>query len=416
MAKRTFFSLRPDGISRNVWASALTSFLNDVSSELIFTLMPLFLANVLGVSTVVIGFIDGLVETTSSFMKGFSGWLSDRLANRKWLVVAGYGMSSLIKPVLYFVTSWYGVLVVRFIDRTGKGIRTSPRDALIADSTDENHRGIAFGLHRAADTSGAMLGLLIALWIVLLTQSEALTLSRQTFQWLVIIGTVPSFLALFVLIVGIQEIRPQNSVNANGERISPALPPSLKFSALSKEFRLFLLIVAIFTIGNSSDGFIILRAQERGLSVAQVLGMLITFNFIYAFLAGPIGAWSDRIGRKRIILGGWLIYGLVYLGLAFAETGAQIWVMYSLYGIYYAATQGTAKAVIADFVPMEQRGVAYGYYNAIVGFMALPSSLLAGVLWQGIGDWDGFGPSAPFMVGALLALLATTLFGLFLDA
>ncbi len=394
-------------VPRTDRATTITSFLTDISSELIFTLVPLFLSNVLGVSTVVIGVIDGVAETTSSVLKGFSGWLSDRLGRRKWLAVTGYGLSALAKPFLYFVTSWYGVLAVRFVDRAGKGIRTSPRDALIADSIDEHHRGIAFGLHRAGDTAGAMIGLIIALLVVLATQSQALDLSQETFQQLVLIGIIPGFLAVLVLAIGARDVK--FTQKEAEPKIQAKEKVSLSLRALDKDFRFFLVVVAIFTLGNSSDGFLILRAQERGLNVAEVLGMLITFNLIYALFSGPLGALSDRIGRYRLILGGWLFYAVLYLGFAAATEGWQIWAIYAIYGLYYAAVTGTAKALVADLIPQEQRGSAYGYYNTTVGLMALPASILAGILWQGVGSWAGFGASAPFIAGAALAFLAVVL-------
>ncbi|MEJ2149211.1 MAG: MFS transporter [Chloroflexota bacterium] len=378
-----------------------TSFLTDVSSEMILNLVPLFLANVLGVSTAVIGLIDGIAETTASVLKGYSGWLSDRLGGRKWLAVAGYGLSAVAKPFLYLAGSWGSVLAVRFADRAGKGIRTSPRDALIADSIDEHHRGISFGLHRAGDTAGAMLGLIVALGVILLTQAQALDLSRRTFQLLVLIGIVPGLLAVLVLAVGARDIKTDQG------RDRPR--SSLRFRDLNADFKFFLLVVAIFTLGNSSDSFLILRAQERGLTVAGVLGMLITFNLVYAALSGPLGALSDRVGRQRLIIGGWLVYSLLYLGFAVSSQAWHIWALYALYGVYYAAVEGTAKAMVADLIPSEQRGTAYGFYNSTVGLMALPASLLAGILWQGVGSWGGFGPSAPFLVGAGLALTAVLL-------
>lgn len=390
-------------LPRNVWVTTLTSFLTDISSEMIINLIPLFLANVLGVSTAVIGLIEGIAETTSSLLKGFSGWLSDKLKGRKWLTVSGYALSACAKPFLYFATSWVGVLAVRFADRAGKGIRTSPRDALIADSASEQQRGIAFGLHRAGDTAGAMVGMIIALLVVLATQSQAIDLSRTTFQTLVLIGIIPAFVAVIVLALGAKEVR---ITQPTAEKIR------LNFGALNPDFKFFLLVVAVFTLGNSSDAFLILRAQERGLNVAGVLGMLITFNLIYALFSGPLGALSDRIGRKRLIIGGWLVYGLLYLGFAAATTAVHIWIIYGLYGLYYAAVEGTAKALVADLIPVEQRGTAYGYYNATIGLMALPASLLAGVLWQGMGSWTGFGPSAPFIAGAALALAASGLLAL----
>jgi MFS family permease len=388
-------------IPRNVWVTTATSFLTDVSSEMILNLVPLFLANVLGVSTAVIGLIDGIAEATASILKGYSGWLSDKIGERKWLAVAGYGLSAIAKPFLYLATSWGGVLAVRFADRAGKGIRTAPRDALIADSIDEHHRGISFGLHRAGDTAGAMLGLIVALGVILLTQAQALDLSRRTFQLLVLIGIVPGLLAVLVLAVGARDIK----IKRGQDRPKPAL----KFRDFNPDFKFFLVVVEIFTLGNSSDSFLILRAQERGLTVAGVLGMLIAFNLVYAALSGPLGALSDRVGRQRLIVGGWLVYSLLYLGFALSSQVWHIWTLYVLYGVYYAAVEGTAKAMVADLIPAEQRGTAYGLYNSTVGLMALPASLLAGVLWQGVGSWGGFGPSAPFLAGAGLALLAVLL-------
>jgi len=391
---------KPFRLTRNVWVTTITSFLTDVSSEMINNLLPLFLANVLGVSMAVIGLIEGIAEMTSSFLKAFSGWLSDKIGNRKWLAVAGYAISACAKPFFYFVTTWGGVLAIRFADRTGKGIRNSPRDALIADSTDEQHRGIAFGVHRAGDTAGAVLGIGIALLVVLATQAGSLTLSRDTFQILVLIGIIPAFLAVIALATLAKEApRKKTSIQ----------PMRLNWGALSPDFKFFLLIVGIFTLGNSSDAFIILRAQERGLTIADILGMLLMFNLIYAVFSSPLGALSDKIGRKRILIGGWLVYGVLYLCFALATDGMQIWLIYALYGLYYAAAEGTAKAMIADLIPSEQRGTAYGYYNALVGFMAFPASLLAGVLWQGVGSWTGFGASAPFLFGAMLALIAAGL-------
>ena len=395
--------IAPHGVSRNVWITALTSFLTDVSSEMIFNLIPLFLANVLGASTAIIGLIDGLAETTSSLLKGVSGWLSDRLRQRKRLAVVGYAISAIAKPFLYVTSTWGGVLAVRFADRVGKGIRTSPRDALIADSTDERHRGVAFGLHRAGDTAGAVVGLSVALTVVLATQAQALSLDRITFQTLVLLSIVPGALAVVALALGAKEVPHKTSVTVFS---------NLTLFGPNKEFKFFLAVVALFTLGNSSDSFLILRAQERGLNIAGILAMLITFNLIYALFSSPLGALSDRLGRRRVILGGWLLYSLVYLGFALAANVAQVWIVYALYGLYYAAFEGAAKALVADLVPIEQRGTAYGFYNATVGLVALPASLLAGVLWQGIGDWPGFGPSAPFFAGAALAFIAGALVAL----
>ena len=376
----------------NIWFLTIGSFLTDVSSEMLTNLIPLFLYNVLGVQTSIIGLIDGIAETTASLVKIYSGALSDRLGKRKFITVIGYALSTLSKPFLYFAVTWEWVLGVRFSDRVGKGIRTAPRDALLADSAKSDQRGLAFGLHRAGDTAGAFLGLGIAALIIWLTQSGAAELTRHTFQTVVLASIIPAVLAVLVLALGVKEVAAARKDN-NGL-------PSLSWKAFDKRFQLFLIVMIIFTLGNSSDSFIVLRGQDRGLSVLQIMGMLMTFNAVYSLLAGPLGSLSDRVGRRRLMLVGWTIYGLVYLGFALSHTGAEIWFLFGLYGIYYALTEGVAKAFVADIVPQEQRGTAYGLFNAAIGFSALPASLIAGILWQTIS------PAAPFFFGASLALIA----------
>lgn len=376
----------------NIWFLTIGSFLTDVSSEMLNNLIPLFLYNVLGVQTSIIGLIDGIAEATASLVKLFSGALSDRLGKRKWLTVSGYALSAISKPFLYFATTWEWVLGVRFSDRFGKGIRTAPRDALLADSAKSDQRGLSFGLHRAGDTAGAFVGLAIAGLIIWLTQAGAAELERHTFQVIVLASIIPAVLAVLVLALGVKEIAVARKEKKD--------QPSLSWYALAKRFRVFLIVVVIFTLGNSSDSFIILLGQNRGLTLLQIIGMLMTFNAVYSILAGPLGSLSDRMGRKRLMMVGWTVYGLVYLGFALSQTGVQIWLLYGFYGIYYALTEGVAKALVADIVPQEQRGTAYGYFNAAIGLAALPASLIAGVLWQYIN------PDAPFIFGAVLALLA----------
>jgi len=384
-------------LPRNVWVVTLTSFLTDISSEMLVNLIPFFLANVLGVRTAVIGLIDGIAETTASLMKIISGSLSDKLGKRKWLTVAGYSLSTIAKPFLYFASSWGWVLGVRFTDRMGKGIRTAPRDALIADSINKEQRGLAFGLHRAGDTAGAFIGLGIAAFIIWWHQSQTSLLDIDTFKLIVLASIVPAVLAVLVLALGAVD-KTDAGRGSDGKRLS--------LKGMDAKFKSFLFIVVLFTLGNSSDAFILLRGQERGLGILQVMGMALTFNFLYTVFAGPLGAWSDRVGRRRLILGGWLTYGLVYLGFAFASAGWQVWALFGLYGLYYAATEGVAKALVADLVPEAQRGTAYGLFNAAIGITALPASMIAGLLWQGAGAWSGFGPAAPFLFGASMALLA----------
>jgi MFS family permease len=372
----------------------------DISSEMLLNLLPLFLFNVLGVRTAAIGAIEGVAESASSLLKMFSGWLSDKLGRRKSLAVLGYGVSTLVKPFLYFATTWSGVLAVRFGDRVGKGIRTAPRDALVADSVDERQRGIAFGLHRAGDTAGAVVGIGIALAILLATQRGAVELSRASFQMVVLASMVPAVLAVLVLALGARETR------VEGEKASP---PKLSLAGFDGRFRFFLFIIVLFTLGNSSDAFLILRAQHAGLTVPGVLGMMLTFNLVYAVVSSPAGALSDRFGRRRFLVGGWLLYAVVYLGFARATAGWHTWALMAVYGVYYGMTHGVAKAFVADLVPPARRGTAYGVYSAAVGITALPASLLAGVLWQGVGGWRGLGPGAPFLAGSVLALVAALL-------
>ena len=386
-------------LPRNVWAVSLTSFFMDISSEMVINLLPLFLSSVLGVQTNVIGLIEGVAEATASLLKVFSGWLSDRLRMRKWLAVAGYGISTLAKPFFYWANTWGMVAGVRWADRVGKGIRTAPRDALVADTVTEEHRGLAFGLHRAADTGGAMLGLIIALLVVWAAQGGGGDLQESTFRTVVLISLVPAVLAVLALAIGAQD------VPVTGQREAPRFA----FRALGRPFVTFLIIVGIFDLGNSSDAFLVLRARERGLSVVGVLAMLVTFNLIYALISTPAGSLSDRIGRRKVIVGGWLVYAAIYLGFAVAGKGWHVWALYAIYGLYYGMAYGTTKAMVADIVTPEVRGTAYGTYNAVLGILDFPASLIAGILWSGLGRWAGLGPSAPFYFGAVMALLAAVL-------
>ena len=383
-------------LPRNVWAASLTSFFTDISSEMILNILPLYLANVLGVRTDIIGLIEGIAESTASLLKIFSGWISDRLHARKWPAVVGYGLSTLSKPFFLLASTWQLVALVRWADRVGKGVRTAPRDALVADSIEPRARGLAFGFHRAADTAGAVLGLLIALIVVWIGQSAAVSLTASTFQRLVLISLVPAGLAVLVLALGARD------VPVKGQRARPRFA----LASLGKPFVTFLFINGLFALGNSSDAFLVLRAQDRGLSVTAILAMLLTFNLVYAFISTPAGRLSDRVGRRRLIVAGWLIYAAIYLGFALAQAGWQVWGLYVVYGLYYGLAYGTSKALIADLVPAGLRATAFGTHEAMQGLMLLPASVIAGVLWQGVGNWAGLGPWAPFAFGAAMALAA----------
>jgi len=395
-------------LNRNVWVTSATSFLTDVSSEMVLNVLPLFLANVLGVRTSVIGLVEGAAEATASLLKAPVGALSDRLGQRKGLAVLGYGISALAKPFLLVASTWGAVGAARWADRVGKGVRTAPRDALLADSVDESSRGLAFGLHRAADTGGAVVGLLAAIAVVWLAQGGAVALGREAFRTLVLVSLVPALVAVAVLAIGARETGPGSAGDERGA--------GLALRGLGRRFGVFLAISAVFDLGNFSDAFLVLRAQERGLSVVEVLWMLVAFNAVYAAISTPAGSLSDRIGRKRLLVAGWLFYAAVYLGFAVAETGLHVTALFVAYGAYYGLTAGTAKALVADLVPPRLRGTAFGTYHATLGLIDLPASLIAGILWQGIGSWHGLGPSAPFYLGATLALAAALLLAAFVRA
>ena len=395
--------LKPDtsgkrlGLNPNVFFLGIVSFLTDVSTEMIFTLVPLFLSNVLGAGTTIIGLIGGLSESADSTFRIFSGWFSDRIGKRKSLAVAGYSISTVAKPFMYLASTWGMVLAVKFGDRIGKGIRTSPRDALIADSVSPEERGKGFGLHRAMDTAGAVLGLSIAAIVIYLVQGGGLALSLKTYQWLVLIGIVPAVLAVVILVrfVKERERRPP----------SPGTPrPGFNLIKLAAgfdtRFKVFLAVMAVFTIGNSSDFFVILRAQNLGSSVFHIVLMLVLFNATYAAISLPAGKLSDRLGRRRVIAFGWGVYALVYLGFALATNLWQVWLLFAAYGIYYGIVDGVARAFVADLVPAEKRGTAYGLYHGVVGLTLLPASLIAGWMWQ------AYSPAAPFFFGAGLAAAA----------
>jgi MFS family permease len=383
------------GVNPNVFFLGLTSLLTDISSELIFTLVPLFLSNVLHVSSEVVGLVGGLTDSIDSLFRIFSGWFSDKIGKRKLLATLGYSISTVAKPFMLLANSWAGVIGVRLGDRIGKGTRSSSRDALIADSVEAKDRGRSFGFHRAMDTSGAVIGLIIAAVIVYLFPSaNKQLLTRDAYHWMIVIAIIPAILAVVVLMTLVRE---RKKVAAN---VKTGAAKTALITPFSNQFKIYLAILALFTLGNSSDFFLILDAQHVNTPLLQVVLMLVLFNVTYALISMPMGVLSDKIGRKRVITAGWLIYGLVYLGFALSTHIWELWVLFAVYGIFYGICEGAAKAFVADMVPAERRGTAYGLYNGVVGLMALPASLIAGILW------DKISPATTFYFGAGLALLA----------
>ncbi len=426
----------PPKLHRNVWAASGTSFLTDVSSEMLLNVLPLFLSNVLGVRVWAVGLVEGLADATSSILKLYSGWLSDRLGTRKWPAVAGYAISAVSKPFYLLATTWGAVAAIRWGDRVGKGVRTAPRDALLADSTPSQRRGFAFGLHRAADTAGAVIGIAVSIWVVHRVQGGGALLEAETFRRLAAWSLLPAFLGVAVLAFAARDIKGKGRVvhgkggqGAEGDKGAEggqgaegserakrgsrsragAGRLGTRLRGLGRGFAAFVVCSVIFELGNSADAFLVLRAQERGFSVAGILWLLLAFNVVYALVSAPAGSLADRIPRKRVTAAAWGLYALVYLGFALADTTVHVTVLYLLYGCYHGLAAGAAKALVADLVPASQRGTAYGGYAAAVGLATLPASVLAGVLWEGLFGWQGFGPAAPFVFGAVMAAVAAVL-------
>lgn len=374
------------GISRTVVVLGVVSLLTDISSEGIYPLIPLFLVNVLHTQAVSVGLIEGIAESTASIVRMFSGWLSDVIGSRKWIATAGYSLSTLSKPLLSITTSWHQVFAIRFADRLGKGIRSAPRDALIADVTGPESRGISFGFHRAMDTVGAVTGPLIAFWLL-----RSLGLDyRQIF----LLSAIPAVLAVVIIVFFVRE----RARVRTGEA-----PPSLSLRGFDAPFKKFLFVATIFSIGNSSDAFLILRAQNLGIGAGKILLLYVLFNSVEATLATAAGAVSDRLGRRNVILAGYLVFAAVYAGFGFARHPAEIWVLFAFYGLYNALTSGVQKAFASDLVCARIRGTGLGAYHMLTGIALLPASVIAGYLW------DKVNPSAPFYYGAAMALVAAVL-------
>jgi len=379
------------GLTRNVVILGFVSLLNDGASEMIYPLLPVFLTAVLGAGPAALGIIEGVAEATASLLKLYSGYLSDRVKRRKGWIVAGYSLSNVIRPLIAFSSSWLHVLALRFSDRVGKGLRTSPRDAIIADSTPPEYRGMAYGFHRAMDHGGAIVGPLLATALLLVYNNDLKTVFLLSF--------IPGLLAVLLLLFGLRE-KP-----AAGPRA--ASPSTFNFRSAWAEmpagFRKYLFIILIFTLGNSTDAFLLLRAQQLGVSVAFLPIIWVVLHIVKMGFSVPGGVLSDRIGRKKVIVAGWLVYALVYAGFGAASAQWHAWALFAVYGIYFGLTEGAEKALVADFAPVHLRGSSFGLFHLIVGAGALPASLLFGLVWQ------KFGSAAAFGMGACLALAASVM-------
>ncbi|MEK6725384.1 MAG: MFS transporter [Deltaproteobacteria bacterium] len=380
------------GFGRNIYISGLVSFFMDISSEMIYPLVPLFLANVLGVSKSAIGLIEGVAESTASILKVFSGYLSDRLGNRKWLMVAGYGLSTLTRPIIALAKTWHHVFAFRFFDRFGKGIRGAPRDALIAESTEKEFLGRAFSFHRSLDTMGAVIGPALAFFLLGIFSNDY----RMVF-WLSI---MPGIIAVLLIIFFIRE------TNKPATELSERPKFTLKY--FDWRFKFFVIIAAIFALGNSSDVFLILRAEHKGIPAIMIPVVYMFFNLVYSISAIPAGIAADRFGKKRVILTGFVLFALLYYGFAVAANATAIWILFGFYGVFMGLTEGIQKAFLATIIPQQFKATAFGVYNTIVGMAMLPASLIGGWLW------DHVSPSATFYFGAITASLSAILFIIFI--
>lgn len=388
-------------LPRNVRLLALASFFQDVGSESPNILLPLFLINVVGAGTAAVGLVEGVAESTATFTKLASGWLSDRLDRRKPLVVLGYALSTATRPWLAIISSWPPALFIRFGDRVAKGIRTSPRDALLADSAPPRAQGRAFGLNRAMDSFGSFASLIGAFVLILLIQGNALKMQPITFRWLAALSAIPGVVAVLTVALFVRELRArQGRAEAAVPRLEPGSLERLRADT-DHRFYLYLAAIALFTLGNSSDAFLVLRMQGQGLTLLEIAAVMIPFNLIYAAGSYGAGVLSDRFGRRRLLVSGWLIFAAIYLAYALGPGAAVAAGLFVVYGLYYAATEGVGRALVADMVASRSRATAYGIYYGVLGLATLPASVVAGILWQAIA------PSAPFIVGAALAAIAS---------
>jgi MFS family permease len=375
-------------IRGNVLWLGVVSLLTDLSSEMIYPLLPFFLTHTLGAGPAFLGIVEGIAETTASMLKLASGWVSDRVGRRKPLVLAGYGIASIARPLMAIATAPWHVLLIRFSDRIGKGIRSSPRDALITESVDVAHRGAAFGFHRAADHAGAVIGPLTASAILLAAPGNY----RLAFAF----AAVPAALSVIVLWLKVRE------------RAMPTLQKETQprfegFAILPKPLRTFLLILVLFTLGNATDAFLLLRAQQLGVSVAMIPVLWAALHVSKMTWSVPGGLLADRFGARRAIVTGWVLYAALYASLAAATAAWQVWLLFIAYGLFYGLTEAPEKTMVAALAPAHRKGAAFGAFHFAVGIAALPASVIFGLLWQ------RFGAATALLTGAALALLAAFL-------
>lgn len=366
----------------NVIILGITSLLTDISTEMVYPLLPIYLTSRLGATPLIVGTIEGIAESLASLLKVFSGYYSDKIKKRKAFAIAGYGFSTIGKVFLYLAFSWPMVLLARVMDRFGKGIRTAPRDALIAESAKKEELGKAFGLHRMMDTLGAAIGVIIA--YILLGQPNI------DYNRIFLLSVIPAFLGVVALFL----------IKEKGENVVKAKKLSLEWNKLDNRLKMFLIIMFIFTLGNSSNQFLLLKAKNIGFNDRTVILLYLIYNIIYDIFSYPAGVISDKVGRKRMIVLGYLAYSIVYFGFGLAKMPSTVWILFGIYGLYMAFTEGVEKAFIAEIAPEDVRGTMIGLHATLVGIGLFPASFLAGALWNILGA------AAPFYFGGLMGFLA----------
>jgi len=393
------FFARYRNLSGNVFALSFVSLLNDTSSEIIYPLLPAFLFLTLGASPFYIGIIEGFAESVAAFLKLFSGYLSDKFNKRKFPVFFGYALASIVRPLLAFVTTWQHVFVVRLTDRVGKGIRGAPRDAILAESVAPEKRGLAFGFNRAADHFGAVLGPICAFVLLSFLASDPENPTARDYRQVFLFASVPVALGLFVIVFFVKEKKHE----PHAEELN-LTPIKLSLKEFDGNFKRFLGIIALFTLSNSTDAFLLLRAEQAGIAPAILPLLWMTLHFskvIFSLIGGDL---SDKFGRKKLIFAGWIVYALVYAGFAFVNAEWQAWVLFIIYGIYFGLTEGTEKALVADLVEsQEKRGTAFGFYNLAFSITVLPASIIFGALWS------YYGASTAFLISAVISICAAFL-------
>ena len=377
-------------LPRTVIALGLVSLFNDASGEIIYPLLPLFLTDTLGASKTFVGLVEGIAESVSSLLKLPAGWYSDRLTKRKGVVILGYSIASIIRPCLALATAASQVLALRFIDRLGKGLRSAPRDAMIADAAPVESRGMAFGFHRAMDHTGAIVGALVAAWLVSIYQSDY----RKIF-W---VAAIPGLITLVILIFVVREEPRSAEWKFTNTKLS------FDLSGFSLEFKQVMGVVFLFTLSNSSDAFLLLRARQSGISNAMIPLLWAALHVSKALSSIIGGGLADRFGKRRLILSGMILYALIYVCFALTTSTLLVWILFLIYGIYFGLCEGAEKALIADLVDPNLRGTAYGLYNFVIGVGALPASLFLGWMWQ------QFGASTALLVSAGISLAAAGMF------